>query len=431
MEATIPIGTSNLVLQIGILLLSVLCVAFFSSSEAALISVSKIRLRSLAEKGHRGAQSALRVVNSHDRLFGTILLTENAFIILASSIGTTLALRLVGEGGQYVATLIMTIVLVTFGEITPKTYAAANAERMALIEGRIIEVVIKIMTVPIWLLTRVTNLLVRLLSRRHAAQPPLVTTDELRMLIDIGGKEGAVEEAERTMLQNVFELRDRRANEVMIPRNQIVALEQGQTIREFLGEFAQSKHARFPVYKDDLDNIVGFLSVKDVLLSIAASADVLDSPVKDIMRKPPLVVPESKRISELLAEMREKHVQIAIILDEYGGTAGLVTLEELVEEVVGQLSDELVAKGPPIRRMDAHTVRVDAQLRVEEVNEALGTSLPESDLYETLAGMLMTRMQRIPDEGDSCEFRGLKFRVTRRTGARLEEIEITIPQAQG
>jgi putative hemolysin len=251
------------------------------------------------------------------------------------------------------------------------------------------------------------------------------------MLIDIGGKEGAVEEAERTMLQNVFELRDRRANEVMIPRNQIVALEQGQTIREFLGEFAQSKHARFPVYKDDLDNIVGFLSVKDVLLSIAASADVLDSPVKDVMRKPPLVVPESKRVSELFAEMREKHVQIAIILDEYGGTAGLVTLEELVEEVVGQLSDELVAKGPPIRRMDAHTVRVDAQLRVEEVNEALGTSLPESDLYETLAGMLMTRMQRIPDEGDSCEFRGLKFRVTRRTGARLEEIEITMPQAQG
>lgn len=431
METTIPIGTSNLVLQIGILLLSVMCVALFSSSEAALISVSKIRLRSLADKGHRGAQSALRVVNNHDRLFGTILLTENAFIILASSIGTALALRLFGEGGQYVATLIMTIVLVTFGEITPKTYAAANAERMALIEGRIIEVVIKIMTVPIWLLTRVTNLLVRLLSRRHSTQPPLVTTDELRMLIDIGGKEGAVEEAERTMLQNVFELRDRRANEVMIPRNQIVALEQGQTIREFLGEFAQSKHARFPVYKDDLDNIVGFLSVKDVLLSIAASPDVLDSPVKDVMRKPPLVVPESKRVSELFAEMREKHVQIAIILDEYGGTAGLVTLEELVEEVVGQLSDELVAKGSPIRRVDAHTVRVDAQLRVEEVNEALGTSLPESDLYETLAGMLMTRMQRIPDEGDSCEFRGLKFRVTRRTGARLEEIEITMPQAQG
>jgi putative hemolysin len=430
MEATIPVGDSNIVLQIGILLLSVLFVAFFSSSEAALISVSKIRLHSLADKGHRRAQAALRVVNSHDKLFATILLTENTFIILASSIGTALALRLLGAGGQYVATLVMTIVLVTFGEITPKTFAAANAERMALIEGRLIEFVMKIMAAPVWLLTRFTNLLVSLLSRRHTHQPPLVTTDELRMLIDIGGKEGAVGEVERTMLQNVFELRDRRANEVMIPRNQIVALEQGQTVREFLEEFAESKHARFPVYKGDLDNIVGFLSVKDVLLAIARSPEVMNSPIKEIMRKPPLVVPESKRISELFAEMRDKQVQIAIILDEYGGTAGLVTLEELVEEIVGQLSDEQVAKRSPIRRVDAHTIRVDAQLRVDEVNEALETSLPESDLYETLAGMIMTRMQKIPEEGDTYEYRGIQFRVTRRAGARLEEIEITLPHTQ-
>ncbi|MGB9594509.1 MAG: CNNM domain-containing protein, partial [Anaerolineae bacterium] len=184
MEATVPVGSSNIGLQIAILLVSVVCVAFFSSSEAALISVSKIRLRSLADKGNRGAQAALRVVANHDRLFATILLTENAFIILASSVGTALALRLFGEGGQYLATLIMTIVLVTFGEITPKTFAAANAERMALIEGRMIEIAIKVMTAPVWLLTRVTNALVRLLSGPRDHQPPIVTTDELRMLID-------------------------------------------------------------------------------------------------------------------------------------------------------------------------------------------------------------------------------------------------------
>lgn len=430
MEATVPVGSSNVGLQIILLLVSVVCVAFFSSSEAALISVSKIRLRSLAEKGNRGAQAALRAVANHDRLFATILLTENAFIILASSVGAALALRLLGEGGQYVATFIMTIVLVTFGEITPKTFAAANAERMALIEGRLIEVAIKVMAAPVWLLTRLTNALVRLLSGAQKEHPPIVTTDELRMLIDIGGKEGAVREAERAMLQNVFELRDRRVHEVMIPRNQIVALEQEQSVREFLDQFAESKHARFPVYKGDLDNIVGFLSVKDILLWMARSPDFLDKPVKEIMRTPPLVVPETKLVSELFAEMRSRQVQMAIVLDEYGGTAGLVTLEELVEEIVGQLSDEVATVRPAVRRVDARTVRVDAQLRVDEVNEILGLSLPESDLYETLAGLLMTRMQKIPEEGEVYDCKGVRLRVIRRRGARLEEIEITLPNAK-
>lgn len=430
MEATVPVGSSNVGLQIILLLVSVVCVAFFSSSEAALISVSKIRLRSLADKGNRGAQAALRAVANHDRLFATILLTENAFIILASSVGAALALRLLGEGGQYVATFIMTIVLVTFGEITPKTFAAANAERMALIEGRLIEVAIKVMAAPVWLLTRLTNALVRLLSGAQKEHPPIVTTDELRMLIDIGGKEGAVREAERAMLQNVFELRDRRVHEVMIPRNQIVALEQEQSVREFLDQFAESKHARFPVYKGDLDNIVGFLSVKDILLWMARSPDLLDKPVKEIMRTPPLVVPETKLVSELFAEMRSRQVQMAIVLDEYGGTAGLVTLEELVEEIVGQLSDEVATVRPAVRRVDARTVRVDAQLRVDEVNEILGLSLPESDLYETLAGLLMTRMQKIPEEGEVYDCKGVRLRVTRRRGARLEEIEITLPSAK-
>jgi len=429
MEATIPVGGTNLVLQIAILLVSVAFVAFFSSSEASLISVSKIRLRSLAEKGHGGAQAALRVVNNHDKLFATILLTENAFIILATSIGTALALQLLGAGGQYIATLIMTIVLVTFGEITPKTFAAANAERMALAEGRLIEIVIKIMALPVWLLTRLTNLFVSILSRTQKAHPPLVTTDELRMLIDIGGEEGAVREAEREMLQNVFELRDRRANEVMIPRTQIAAVEQDETVRQFLRQFTQSKHARFPVYAGDMDNIVGFVSVKDILLHIAQSEEVMDKPIKNVMRKPPLIVPESKLVSELFAEMRARQVQMAIIMDEYGGTAGLVTLEELAEEVVGRLSDELVAARPPIRRVDAQTVRVDAHLRVEEVNEALGLALPESDLYETLAGMVLTLMQRIPGEGEELTYKGIQFRVTRRKGQKLEEIEIHLPSS--
>ncbi len=426
MEGSIPVGGSNVGLQVAILILSVLVVAFFSSSEASLISVSKIRLRSLADKGHRRAQAALRVVGNHDKLFATILLTENAFIILASSIGATLALKVLGHGGEYIATLVMTIVLVAFGEITPKTFAAANAERMSLLVGPLIEGVIKIMTVPVWLLTRVTNFFVAALSRGQTVKPPLVTTDELRMLIDIGGREGVVQESEREMLHKIFELRDRRVHEVMTPRTQMVAIEQSQTVREFLQQFARSKHARFPVYKDNLDNIVGFIAIKDVLLRFAESSDVAAMPIKSVMRRSPLFVPESKRISELFTEMREKQVQLAIVIDEYGGTAGLVTLEELVEEIVGQVHDELVAAQPPIRRVSGNTFRVDAQLRVEEVNEALGIGLPESDLYETVAGMLLTLMQRIPEEGEVLKHKGIEFRVIRKSGLRLEELEITL-----
>lgn len=427
MEGSIPVGGSNIGLQIVILVVSVLVVAFFSSSEASLISVSKIRLRSLADKGHRRAQAALRVVGNHDKLFATILLTENAFIILASSVGTTLALTVLGHGGEYIATLVMTIVLVAFGEITPKTFAASNAERMALIEGPMIETVIKVMTAPVWLLTRMTNFFVGLLNRGQKTKPPLVTTDELRMLIDIGGEEGVVQESEREMLHKVFELRDRRVHEVMIPRTQIVGVESTQTVGDFLQQFAQSRHARFPVYKDNLDDIVGFVAIKDVLLQFAESSEVSTMPIQSVMRRPPLFVPESKRISELFAEMRAKQVQLAIVIDEYGGTAGLVTLEELVEEIVGQVHDELVAAQPSIRRVDANTFRVDAQLRVEEVNDALGTRLPESELYETVAGMILTLMQRIPEEGEVLKHKGIEFRVARKSGLRLEELEITLP----
>jgi len=430
MEASVPVGAGNVGLQIAVLVLCVVFVGFFSSSEAALISVSKIRLRSLAEKGHRGAQAALRVVGNHDKLFATILLTENAFIILASSIGTALALKVLGHGGEYIATVVLTIVLVAFGEITPKTFAASNAERMALIEGPMIETVIKIMTAPVWLLTRVTNFFVGLLNRGQKTRPPLVTTDELQMLIDIGGEEGVVHESEREMLHKVFELRDRRVNEVMIPRTQIVAVDQNQTLSGFLQQFAQSKHARFPVYKDNLDNIVGFIAIKDVLLKFAESSSVASMPIRSVMRRPPLFVPESKRISELFTEMRSSQVQLAIVIDEYGGTAGLVTLEELVEEIVGRVHDELVAAQPLIRRVDARTYRIDAQLRVEEVNQALRIRLPTSNLYETVAGMLLTLMQRIPEEGEVMKHKGIEIRVVRRTGLRLEELEITLPAPQ-
>ncbi len=215
----------------------------------------------------------------------------------------------------------------------------------------------------------------------------------------------------------------------MIPRQEGVGLPAAATIADLLRTFRQAPHSRFPVYEGDLDNIVGVVSVKDVLYLLAEDQAAWERPLRELAR-PALFVPATKPIGDLFAEMRERKVQMAIVLDEYGGTAGLVTLEELVEEIVGQLSDEVATVRPAIRRVDARTVLVDAQLRVDEVNDVLGLSLPESELYETLAGLLMTRMQKIPEEGETYECKGAQIRVTRRRGARLEELEIRLPDAR-
>lgn len=418
--------------QLALVVACIVAVAAFSSSEAALISVSKLRLRSLAEKGNRAAQSAMRLVTTHDRLFATILFTENAFVILASSVGTALALRLIGAGGEYVATLIMTIVLVTFGEITPKTYAASHSEAWALRMGPFMEAVTKIMTVPVWLLTRATNFLVATLTRRRSERPPLVTTDELRMLIDIGEAEGTVRQPLGRMLQNVLEFGQRKVNEVMTPRPEIVAVQQDTPLESLLRTFADSKHARFPVYGGDLDEVVGFVSVKDVLMALSQDSSAIHRPVKGIMRQA-MLVPESKRVGTLFSEMRAQKVQLAVVIDEYGGTAGLVTLEELMEEIVGRVSDELVQQEPPIRRVAEGRVRVDASLRVDEINEELGLYLPESDLYETVAGLILLQLGHVPREGETCKAGTAELTVERMKGPKIEEVMITVspPQRTG
>jgi putative hemolysin len=421
-EPTLPIGGSNTLVSLFILVISLLMVAFFSSSEASLISVNKIRIRSLAEQGNRAAQAARDLWENHDRLFATILLTENAFIIFASSMGTTLALVIFGERGLLVASLVMTVLIVLFGEITPKTFAARNAERMSLLVARPIALIVKVLTPLIYVFTLVSNFLIGLVSRGEESAYTFVTAEEILLLATIGEEQGTVLEMERDMVHKVFEFGQRQVREVMIPRPDIMGVEVGTTLNDLLEACTDSSHSRFPVYKDDLDSVIGFVSIKDVLLALAQDPSGRHLELGELARRI-IFVPETKQVGELFHEMRTQHMQVAIVIDEYGGTAGMVTLAELVEEIVGRLTDEWVTE-PLLVQIDEHTIQVNGLMRIDEVNREFGVDLPEDDDYDTVAGFVLHQLRRIPRKGEGLQHGDLDITVQEMKGPRIEQVLI-------
>ncbi len=421
-EPTLPLGIHSVWISVLMLVICILFVAFFSSSEASLLFVSKVRIRNLAEKGNRAAQAALRVLSKHDKLFATILFTENTFIIFASSVGTALALSVVGKDGIYLATLVMTIVIVIFGEITPKTFAAQHAERVSLLFSRPIEAVIKLVGPIVWILTVVTNLIIRLASRNMKDKSPFVTEEEIRLQISIAQREGVVHEQEEEMLHNVFEFSNSLVHEVMVPRPEVAGVQENSTIGGFLSTFAESRHSRFPVYRGSLDDVVGVVSIKDILLGLSKRSITLESPISHMVRLVAFV-PETKHVGELFFEMQARQEQMAIVIDEYGGTAGIVTIEDLVEEIVGDMRDEFAVEPDPVKQVDDRTVAIEGQTRVDEVAELTGVAIPDGD-YETVAGFVLNELGHIPEVGERVTLDDLTVTVTEMDGVRISQVQI-------
>jgi CBS domain containing-hemolysin-like protein len=399
-------------------------VAFFSSSEAALMSVSKIRIRYLAEQGVESAKAVERIISRHDRMFGTILATENMFIILASSLGGALAVKLFGEKGIAVATFVLTLFIVIFGEITPKTYAAVNAETIALLVARPIEIVIKIMAPVVSLFALIASGIIRLLGGKSRHRPYFLTEDEIRTVIEVGEKEKVISPAEKEMIFGVFTFGDTLAKEVMIPRVDIVVVPVDLPMSELMRKIKDTGHSRLPVYRDNIDDIVGVLSAKDVLISLEQGKTEITA--SEIMR-PCLYAPGSQRVTELLAEMKKQRSSIAMVLDEYGGTAGMVTIERLLEEIVGDIEDEFDVVVARFRKIGENVLEVDAKAPIDEVNVWLPTRpLPEGS-YQSLGGFLIAQKGDIPKEGEVFTWDCTEFIVKERKGHRLSRIIIRLP----
>jgi len=413
------IETVYLVIFIVCLLLS----AFFSSSETAFTALQRIRVEHLVSTKVPGAARIARMMQHPEKLLSAILTGNNLVNTAAAVLATVLAVSVWGEQGILIATIGVTIILLVFCETTPKIIAAHNAERTAIKLARPVEVAQAVFTPAVLALSSIASRLSKMAGGEPVSRS-LVSEEEIRTMISVGHKEGTVEEAEAEMLHNVFDFGDRPVREVMVPRPEVVAIEQGSTVADFLTLYAESPLSRFPIYEENMDNVVGILSIKDVLMALAKGTIDNQSVIDDLIR-PSYFTPETKRINELFAEMRDNNYRMAVIVDEYGGTAGVVSLSRLVEEIVGQVGDELASVEKEYEAINEYTFQIDGSMRIEEANEEMELELPEGEDYETVAGFILNLLGHIPRRGEQLKYKGLKIVITKMRGLKIEEVLLT------
>ncbi len=416
------LATETLILYLVLFLVCLLLSVFFSSSETAFVSLQRIRVEHLVATKVRGAKLVARMIKQPERLLSTILLGNNFVNTAAAALGTVLAIHFWGEQGILIATIGVTIILLIFCETTPKTIATHHAERLSLVLARPIEFLSRLLTPFVIVLSWIASGLTRLVGGTSAPKS-LISEEEIRTMISVGHKEGAVEEGEAEMLHKVFDFGDRPVREVMVPRPEVVCIEQGSAVADFFSLYAESPLSRFPVYQENMDNVVGILSIKDVLMA-QANGTINKETLIDAMVRPAYFTPETKRISELFTEMRDKNYRMAVVVDEYGGTAGIVSLTRLVEEIVGPVGDELAAAEKEFEVINEYTFQIDGSMRIEEVNEEMGLNLPEGD-YETVAGFVLSLLRHIPKPNEQLRYKGLKLVITEMRGMKIEKILLT------
>ena len=402
------------------LILFIICLllsAFFSSSETAFISLQRIRMEHLVENNVRGAKRVARLIERPEKLLSTILLGNNFVNVAAAALGTVVAVELLGqERGVLIATIVVTILLLIFAETTPKTFATQHAERLSLIFARPIELISWLLTPFVIALSWIASGFTKMVGGTPVSKS-LASPEEIRTMISIGHKEGTVEEAEAEMLHKVFEFGDRPVREVMVPRPEVVSIEQGSKLTDFLALYAEFPLSRFPVYQENMDNVVGILSVKDVLMA-QAKGTINDESTFDDLGRPAYFAPETKRINELFTEMRDKNYRMCVVVDEFGGTAGIVSLTRLVEEIVGPVGDELAEIEKEFEVINEYTFQIDGSMRIEEVNEEMELELPEGD-YETVAGFVLHLLGHIPKTNEQLRYKNLKLVITEMRGLKI------------
>ena len=414
-------GFLNLVLVGVFLVLS----GFFSSSEAAFLSVQRTRIAHLVSEGIPGARRVANMVSNPERLLATILLGNNLVNVAFTSVVTVAIVNYVGQGnegsGVLIATAVSTIVLVIVGEIIPKSVAVRKAEPVAFLYSHPLKWTEYLLWPFVLILQGITRGVNALLG--GSGVQPVITEGEFRTLIDIGEAEGEFEPAEAEMLENVFQFGDRQVREVMTPRTEMVSIQQGGSLSEFLDTYSENSHTRFPVYRGSPDNVIGVISLKDVLRHMSQKGLRLDDSVTDAIRDA-YFVPETKRISELFDELRATGNQMALVIDEFGGVAGLVTLKRLLEVVMGPVGEEGESPEEEYRAIDEYTFHVEGGMSIEEVNEEMDIKLPEGE-YETLAGFVLDVLGHIPDEGEQFDFNDLKFEILEMQDLKIEEVRVT------
>ncbi len=409
--------------EIGALLLLVAGSAFFSGSEAALISLSRLRARGMVERGLKGSAAVLRLLDDRNRFLTSILIGNTIVLLAADSLATLLFVRAGIANPALWSTVIMTVLLLAFGEIIPKTIAVANNERWAVRLAPLLERVAWIMTPINASFLFFTNAVVRLFGVSPAPNGLFVTEDDIRNIVNAGAEQKVLEEEEREMIHSIIQFGDTIVREVMTPRPDMFAIDVAASARRALDLVIAEGYSKLPVYEDSIDNVIGVVHDRELLISLS-NATLAQSPIRSLMR-PITLVPESKRVSELLREMQRGKFSLAIVVDEYGGTAGLVTMEDLLEEIVGEIRDEHdEGEEEAIRIVSPDEAYVYAGTNIEDVNARLGLHLPHED-FETIGGLTVGLFGRLPHEGEQIEA-GLDvcIRIERTRGRRIVTVHV-------
>jgi putative hemolysin len=412
------LDTLYLVLFIVCLLLS----AFFSSSETAFISLQKVRVQQLVGTKVKGAERVARILERPENFLSAVLLGNTFVNTAAAALATALAIKFWPEQGILIATIVVTVLLLIFCETTPKTIATQHPGKLALLFARPIEAFSWLFTPFVVVLSWIATGFSKMLGGAPASQS-LAREEEIRTMISIGHKEGTVEEEEAEMLHKVFEFGNRPVREVMVPRTEVIWITRGTKMADFLNLYAENPLSRFPVYEDNIDNVVGILAVKDILMAQAKGAFNNEDSIDDLIR-PAYFTPETKRVSELFAEMRDKNFRITVVIDEFGGTAGIVSLSGLMEEIVGPVGDELAAIERDYETINEYTFQVDGGMRVEEANDEMKLNIPEGDDYETVAGFVLDLLGHIPKQGEQLKYKNFKMVITEMRGMKIENIRL-------
>ena len=403
--------------------------AFFSSSETAFFALQQVRVHHLVESGAPGADRIARLKANPERFLATILLGNNLVNVALSSLATSLAFTTFGSERQglavAVATAVTTVGVVVLGEAVPKTVAARSPERVLFVILRPLEILQTILAPPAGILHAVSQAILRPFGKPSDASTE-VSEEEIRSLVRMGASHGAVEETQAEIIHRTFEFGDMQSREIMTPRTEIVFVEQDATLDEFLKIYAGETHTRFPVYEREPDNVVGTLSVKDVLKAFAEGKLKAEDHIGSLQREA-FFYPETMPIDDLFVQMRLKGTQMVLVIDEFGGIAGLLTVKQIVGEIVGSIIDEEEGEEPEVETIDERTFQVDASMRVDEANERLNLDLPDGD-YETLAGFVLSSLGHIPKEGEQVRYNGLRLVVAEMKGVKIERILVTRSQ---
>ncbi|MCK5026769.1 MAG: HlyC/CorC family transporter [Nanoarchaeota archaeon] len=407
-------------MEYKLILLAVMIVlsGFFSMSETAFVSLSHLRIRHLIEKKVKRANLVSNLKDNMHKLIIAILIGNNVVNIAASAIATTIALEFSQSWGVSIATGAMTLLILIFGEVTPKSLAIMHSEKICFKIAPFMKFLMILLMPFIFMLDLISK---KITKREELENNNGITEEEVKSIIRMGEEVGSIEKEEKEMIQNIFKFNDIAAVEVMTPRPDVFCLNADKKISDVLEIILEKKFSRIPVYENKMENLIGLVHIRTILQSVLDKN--LDKKLKDIML-PIHMVPESKKIDDVLEEFQNKKIQLAVVIDEYGGVAGIITVEDLIEEIVGEIYDEKDIKMPIVRKINKSTAIVRGKARIDEINKQLNIRLKENKSYDTISGMIMDKLERIPKVGDSITIRGHEIIVEKATKKRVIEVKI-------